>query len=348
MKKKSLNVKKKIRNLFPNQIFNKKILKIYNEFRFFVKTEIKETNKIGVAVSGGPDSLALAYLAKQLSLKEKFEVKFFIVDHKLRKDSEKEAKKVKSFLKKFDIDCKILEWNSKKPKSNIQSIARKNRYDLLLNSCKKYNIKHLLLGHHIDDLYENFFIRLLRGSGLKGLTSFGKITKEKNKNIIILRPLINFEKKELIFITKKVFNFYIEDPSNQNLEFQRTRVRNLIIDLKNEGYDKKKLNLTIKNLKSSNSTIDFYVNKNIKLNSTFVKAKNICYLNKFFFLQSDEVIFRSLSLILKSISKRYYSSRGKSILAVILKIKKNKLYKVTLGGCCIEKVNQTTLITKEN
>ena len=86
------------------------------------------------------------------------------------------------FLKKFNINCQILLWNSKKkPVSNIQSIARKNRYELLLNNCKKNNIKYLLVGHHIDDLYENFFIRLLRGSGLKGLTSFGKITEEKIK-----------------------------------------------------------------------------------------------------------------------------------------------------------------------
>ena len=85
-----------------------------------------------------------------------------MVDHGLRGNSHKEAKQVKYLLKKFDINCQILLWRGKKPKSNIQSIARKNRYDLLLNSCKKYNIKYLLIGHHIDDLYENFFIRLLR------------------------------------------------------------------------------------------------------------------------------------------------------------------------------------------
>jgi tRNA(Ile)-lysidine synthase len=348
MKKKSLNVKNKIFNLKLKTVDKKKILKIYNEFKYFIKTTIKETNQIAVAVSGGPDSLALAYLAKYLSLKEKIKVKFFIVDHRLRKNSDNEAKKVRLFLKEFDINCQILVWSNKKPKSNIQSIARKNRYELLLNNCKKNNIKYLLIGHHIDDLYENFFIRLLRGSGLKGLTSFGKIAEEKNKNISILRPLINFEKNELIFITKKVFNFYINDPSNQNSDFQRTRIRNVISKLKKDGYDIKKFNLTIKNLKSSDNTINFYVDRNIKKNSIFINEKNISFLNKNFFLQSDEVVFRSLSFLLKTISSKYYSSRGKSISALILKIQKNKLYKATLGGCCIEKINETILISKEN
>jgi len=348
MKKKSLSVKKKILNLDLNKTSNKKILKIYREFKFFIKNTIKKENKIAVAVSGGPDSLALTYLSKYLSLKEKIKVQFFIVDHGLRKNSKEEAKKVKFFLKKFDINCQILLWSSKKPKSNIQSIARKNRYELLFNHCKKNNIKHLLVGHHIDDLYENFFIRLLRGSGLKGLTSFGKIAEEKNKNVLILRPLINFEKNDLIFIAKKVFNFYIEDPSNLNFDFQRTRIRNLISNLKKDGYDIKKFNLTIKNLKSSNDTINFYVNNNIKKNSTFIDEKKICFLNKNFFIQSNEVVFRSLSFILKSISSKYYSSRGKSISALITKIQKNILYKATLGGCCIEKINETILIIKEN
>ena len=62
----------------------------------------------------------------------------------------------------------------KKPKSNIQSLARKKRYQLLFNECKKYKIKTILTAHHQDDLYETFFSRLLRGSGTEGFSSFYK------------------------------------------------------------------------------------------------------------------------------------------------------------------------------
>ena len=348
MKKKSLSAKKTIHKSLLNHLNNSKVKKVFNGFKNYLDKFIKKKDKIGVAISGGPDSLALAFLAKCYFLTNKLDSKFFIVDHKIRKESSKEAKLVRLFLKKFNINCEILKWYGKKPHSNIQGIARNKRYALLKNACKKNDIKHLLIGHHIDDLYENFFIRLLRGSGLKGLSSFGETIKEEESNIVILRPLIKFEKKHLIYISKNVFKFFIEDPSNQNLNFQRSRIRKLIFDLNKEGLDKKKLDLTIRNLKSSNNSINFYVTKNIQDNAKFLKQENTYILNKFFFNQSQEVIFRSFSTVLKKISSRYYPPRGKSISDLILKINSTKYKKFTLGGCYVEKINETILITKEN
>ena len=155
-------------------------------------------------------------------------------------------------------------------------------------------------------------------------------------------------KKELVYISKRVFKFFVKDPSNQNINFQRTRIRKLIFDLNTEGLDKKKLNLTIRNLKSANSAINFYVEKNICDNAKFNKQKNTYILNKYFIDQPKEVIFRSISLILKKISDRYYSPRGKSISDLITKIKSTRSKKFTLGGCYIEKVNESILITREN
>ena len=348
MKKKSLSAKKTTHKPLLSHLNNKKIKKVFNGFKNYLDKFINKKDKVGVAVSGGPDSLALAFLAKCYFLKNKLDAKFFIVDHKIRKGSSKEAKLVRLCLKKFNINCEILNWYGKKPHSNIQGIARSKRYDLLKNACKKNDIRHLLIGHHIDDLYENFFIRLLRGSGLKGLASFGETIKEEENNILILRPLIKFEKKHLIYISKNVFKFFVEDPSNQNLNFQRTRIRKLIFDLDKEGLDKKKLDLTIRNLQSSNNSVNFYVKKNIQNNTKFLKQKNTYILNKLFFNQSQEVIFRSFSSVLKKISSRYYPPRGKSISDLILKINSTKYKKLTIGGCYVEKINETILITREN
>ena len=344
MKKKSSTAKKKIHNLILKHLTNKKVLKIYKEF----KASLNISDDFAVAVSGGPDSLSLAFLTKCYSLIKQIDVKFYIVDHKLRKTSSSEAKLVSLKLKKFDINCKILTWHGKKPLTNIQALARDKRFYLLTNQCKKNNIKYLLLGHQIDDLYENFLIRLFRGSGLKGLTSFGKTTEYKKNGVNILRPLINLEKKELIFLSNKVFNFFIKDPSNLNENFKRIRVRNLIENFKKEGFDKKKLKLTIKNLKDSNESINFYVKKNISQNAKFLNKKNTFILNEFFFDQSHEVIFRSLSFLMKLISGKYYVARGKSINGLIEKIQSNRINaKVTLGGCFIEKINKTILISRE-
>ena len=347
MKKKSLVAKKKIHNSLLNYLKDNKVKKVFEGYKNYLNKFIKNKVNIGVAISGGPDSLALAFLTKCFILiNNNVDSKFFIVDHKLRKESSKEAKSIKLLLKKFDIECKILNWNGKKPKSNIQGIARNERYNLLKSACKRNSINILLIGHHIDDLYENFFIRLLRGSGLKGLSSFGEPIKEDN--FFILRPLIKFYKDDLTYISKLVFNFYIQDPSNQDFFYQRSRIRKLIFDLRKEGFDKKKLDLTIKNLKIANDGIDFYVEKNVNENSKLIADKKIYILNKHFFKQSEEVIFRSISSILKKISNRYYPPRGKSISNLILKINSKKIKKVTLGGCFVEKVNETVFISREN
>ena len=323
MKKKSLNVKNKIHKRVLNYLNNKRIFKIYKE----LELSLFSKDRFAVALSGGPDSLALAFVAKCFSILNKIDIKYYLVDHKLRKESSQEAKKVFLLLKKFNIHFKILTWRGVKPKSNIQAIARNKRYSLLINQCKKDKINYLALGHHSDDVYENFLIRLLRGSGLKGLTSFGKNSEYKQNEVKLLRPFINLDKKDLIFLSNKVFNFYVEDPSNLNNNFKRIRIRKLIQVLVDEGLDKKKLSLTIDNLKDSDQTIKFYIDKNIKVNSIFSKKNNTFLLNKSFFQQPNEVIFRSISTLMNSISKNYYSARGKSVTNLIIRIKSTNFRK---------------------
>ena len=343
MNLKNLSAQSKIHKKILYHLKKKKISRIFNEF----STSLKVKRKLAVAVSGGSDSLALAYLTKCYALKNNIEVKYFIVDHKIRKESSLEAKSVKSVLKKIGIESKVLIWKGKKPSKNIQAIARNKRYSLLADECKKNDINHLLIGHHLNDLFENFLIRLVRGSGLNGLISFDKNTKYKDKNLNILRPLLDLEKNDLLYISKEVFNFFVDDPSNINTVYKRTRIRNLLQALEKEGLDKKKLKLTINNLKDSNKTIKFYVDKNLENNCLFFAGKNTYILNNNFFDQSHEVIFRSLTKIIQNLGNKYYPVRGKSINELIKGINVKSFSKVTLGGCFIERVNETILISQE-
>ena len=341
MSLKNLSVKIKIPKLLRDKLNNKKISKIYNNF----ERNISIDKNFIVAVSGGPDSLALAFLAKIYSIKKNLTAKFLIIDHKLRVESTKEAFKVKKALKKNLINAEILTWKGDKPDSNIQSLARNERYRLLFQKSDKLKIKNILLGHHQDDLFENFFIRILRGSGLKGLISLNRKTSIENK--ILLRPLLGLKKEDLIYISKKVFNFYITDPSNENDKYLRIKVRKMINDLQKNGLDKKKFYKTINNLKNSNEVIIYYVNKNLSNNSFFSKKNNRMILNKEFFLQPHEVIFRSLTELIRFVGKKYYPVRGKKLENIIKDIENNRFSKATLGGCIIEKVNQSVLIFKE-
>ena len=201
------------------------------------------------------------------------------------------------------------------------------------------------MGHHEDDLIENFFIRLLRGSGIKGLVSLDIKTTINKKNI--LRPLIDIKKEDLIFISKKVFNFYVEDPTNYDEKYQRVRVRKLMENLERDGLDKNKLKKTIKNLKYANKVIEFYVDKNLRENTSFLNNKKRLVINSDFFLQPQEVTFRAFSESLKLIGEKYYSVRGKKLEKIIREVENNRLNRATLGGCIIEKVNQSIIISKE-
>jgi len=344
MKKKSLNAKKKTLNLKIKYLGNKNILRAFNEF----KKSLNVNEKYAVAVSGGSDSMALAYFSKCFSVTNNVKFYYYLVDHRLRKESSIEAKKVQSTLRKFKINCRILVWKGKKPSTNIQSIARTKRYSLLFNECKKRKIQNILTGHQIDDLYENFLLRLLRGSGLKGLISMDKFFEDDKSGIKIIRPLINLKRFELREITKNAFNFFVNDPSNYNENFKRIRIRKLIKTLESEGLDKNKLKLTIDNLKLSNQAINYYVKNNVEKNAFYFKNKNTYILRKIFFSQPSEIVFRSFSQVLRKISSRYYPPRGKSINDAITKIGSKQFKKTTLGGCIVEKVNESLLISLEN
>ena len=341
MSLKNLSVAKKIPKLLKYKLDNKRVSQIYKRF----ERSLNINQDFIVAVSGGPDSLSLAFLAKIYSLKKNLTSKFFIVDHRLRPNSTNEAKEVKKVLKKLSINAQILTWKGKKPIKNIQSLARKKRYELLFDKCMRLRISNILLGHNQDDLFENFFIRILRGSGLKGLISLNK--KNSIKDVTLLRPLLDERKIDLEFISKNVFNFFVKDPYNDDEKFQRIKIRKLIKELKLNGLDQKKFNNTLKNLRYSDEIVKFYVNKNLDENSFFLLKKNQLMIKNNFFNQPHEIVFRSFSESLQTIGMKYYAPRGKKIDKIINDIKSDRLSKATLGGCIIEKINQTVIISKE-
>jgi len=344
MKRKNLIVKRKVEreNL---SIKNSKTKNFYVKFKNIISKNIKK-EIFAVAVSGGSDSLCLAYLSKLYENEFKNKIHFLIVNHNLRKESKEESLKVKKILNLKKIKSKVLEWKGKVPKSNIQKNARDMRYSLLSKYCLKNNIKFLLTGHHLDDQIENFFIRLIRGSGLTGLSSMSEVSKYNN-NLKILRPLLNFKKKDLQLVTLNYFKTYIKDPSNKNENFLRVRVRNYRSEMEKEGLDTNKIIKTINNLLSANQAINFYKNKALSKHVSFLSTHK-CVINKNIFLdESGEIIFKSFADILSLISGSYYPPRSKKIINLINRVKKNKFKTSTLGGCLIEKKNNFVSISKE-
>ena len=187
------------------------------------------------------------------------------------------------------------------------------------------------------DLIENFFIRLFRGSGLKGLSSLNIKSNSNDNTLNLIRPLINTTKSELIYISKKIFKFYFIDPSNFKEKFLRTRIRNYLDKFKLDGLDINKVKLTLNNLQSANESLNFYKEKSIKNHVRYLQ-RNACFVSYGLFnYESEEVIFRTVNDIISKISDGYYPPRGKDVKNLITRIKSKKFKKSTLGGCIIEK-----------
>ena len=344
MKRKNLIARKKVKK---NKLVFKdpKIQNFYKKFKSIIFKNIKNKS-FALGVSGGSDSLSLAYFAKIYSYEFGNKIHVLIVNHNLRKESHKEALKVKKILNKKRITSTILNWKGKVPKSNIQKKARDLRYSILSNYCLKNKIKYLITAHHEDDQIENFFIRLLRGSGLTGLSSMSVKTKYNN-NLKIIRPFLSLEKKDLKYVTLNYFKTYIKDPTNKDDKFLRVRVRKYRKNMEKEGLDTKKIIKTVNNLVSANQAINFYKNKALYKYASFV-TKNKCVINKKIFSdEAKEIIFKSFSDILSLVSGTYYPPRSKKVINLIERLRKSKFNKSTLGGCIVEEKNNFILVSKE-
>ena len=297
-----------------------------------------------VAVSGGPDSLALVALTKIYLYFKKTKFHYVLVDHGIRKNSNEEAEKVKKLLKKKKINLKII-LNKKKIIKNIQAEARNIRYEIFLNYCKKKGIKTILTAHYLEDQVETFFIRLSRGSGLKGLSAMKTMSKI-NRQVILFRPLLDVKKKYLIKISKDTFGEYIKDPSNQDLKYLRTKVRSLKKPLENSGIKYEQIFKSIQNLSHSKTTIEEYFQK--IFNKLIKKHKNQIMINfKNYRELKNDVKIALINEAIKKLKRNYYDIRSKKVHNLIKNLEKKDFKKTTLGGCIFFKKDQNLCLIAE-
>lgn len=190
-----------------------------------IKQNLKNESVV-IATSGGPDSMTLLELVN--SLKEELNLKLICahVNHKIREESDEEEAMVKEYCKKNNISCEILTIDNYND-DNFHNDARIKRYNFFEKCVKKCKAKHLLTAHHGDDLTETILMRLVRGSTLKGYAGFEE--KDNRENYIILRPLINYTKDEILEYAKKHKIPYAIDSSNTKDKYTRNRFRKYIL-----------------------------------------------------------------------------------------------------------------------
>jgi len=127
----------------------------------------------------------------------------------------------------------VLVWTDPKPATGIQEAARAARYRLLAGWCREQGCLHLLTAHHRDDQAETLLMRLLRGSGMVGLSAMAR--ESERDGVLLARPFLNVSKSQLVATLKKAKIGFIEDPTNRDLNFTRPRIRALMPVLAAEG-----------------------------------------------------------------------------------------------------------------
>lgn len=189
-----------------------------------------------VAVSGGPDSLALLALAADWSKTPGRPPLFAATfDHGLRAASGSEAAMVAALCTALGIPHTTLHWSADKPATRVQERARAARYDALVTHARTIGASHLLTGHHADDQAETILFRLLRGSHIPGLA--GMRAAVLRGNILHCRPLLGLRKAALVALCRARALPYVEDPSNDDAHYARTRMRALTPLLEEAGLD---------------------------------------------------------------------------------------------------------------
>ncbi|MGB7977312.1 MAG: tRNA lysidine(34) synthetase TilS, partial [Roseiarcus sp.] len=187
-----------------------------------------------IAVSGGPDSTALLLMAAEWAKRRgKTRIEAATVDHGLRPESADEAKSVAALCARLGVGHRILQWKGVKPTSRLQERAREARYRLLIDHAKALGADAVMTAHHADDQAETVLFRLLRGSGVAGLRGMDRMTERDG--MMIARPLMSFKKRDLVAFANARSAPFVDDPSNADPRFARTRLRALLARLDEEG-----------------------------------------------------------------------------------------------------------------
>ena len=266
--------------------------------------------QIVVGVSGGADSIALIHCLKNSS--KNFNLIALHINHCLRGD---ESFRDENFVLNFCLENDIYFISkridilklAKEKKISLEECGREQRYRFL----ERFGCT-IATAHNLSDLCETFFLNILRGCGLKGLTS---IPKKRGK---IIRPLLSFTKKEILEYCKTNNLDFVEDSTNFKEEFLRNRVRiNIMPKFKeiDENFEFSFLK-TIENIKHDEEYLDFVSNREFK-NAFFKNGLRVAYLNKLHKSIKTRVIIKFLEYnnfsLKKELINRIYNLCSKGV-----------------------------------
>lgn len=286
--------------------------------------------KLGVAVSGGSDSVALLHAASRAFETPNTQIFAVTVDHGLRPEAAQEAQFVAQVAASLDVPHDILKCDGQSWSGNLQAQAREARYDLMTKWAREKQIAVLALGHTADDQAETVLMRLARSSGVDGLS--GIAPRRIQGGVTLVRPLLSVTREALRGYLTEQGQTWIDDPSNEDTRFERIRMRKAAPQLAELGLTKQALSDVAENMSSAREALDWY---------TFISAREIVQLDggdvlidrRQFRTLPEEIARRILAHALCWIGDSPYLPRREALKDALAAIRAKKT--TTLHGCLV-------------
>ncbi|WP_366141407.1 tRNA lysidine(34) synthetase TilS [uncultured Shimia sp.] len=297
---------------------------------------------LGIAVSGGSDSLALLMLALDWARARDVSVFAATVDHGLRPEAKAEAQHVADICRDHGIQHDILAWQGWDGQGNLQAAARIARYRLLAEWAQTRDIDGVAIGHTMDDVAETFLLRLSRKSGVDGLAAMQPAFDRHGQRFV--RPLLGVSRDDLRSFLKASDVTWCDDPSNEDLKFDRVRSRKALEHLAPLGIDVASLASVSQNLASARKALQAFA-VHAAQDVSVQDRGDLIVTRKAFLDLPMETYRRLLKEALLWISPADYAPRQEALTALHLAISERRT--MTLAGCVMTCGDHRFRLTRE-
>ncbi|WP_373050863.1 tRNA lysidine(34) synthetase TilS [Thalassovita aquimarina] len=300
------------------------------EFDAFLSTacETLPAGPVGLAVSGGGDSMALMLMAAEWADRTGSTVHAVTVDHGLRPEAAGEAAFVGETAAALGLSHDVLRWTGWDGQGNLQDQARQARYHLLAQWAGKRGAIAVLLGHTIDDQAETLLMRLARGAGVDGLSAMApQFTRH---GVSFLRPLMQVQRRTLRGYLRDRGQEWIEDPSNEDTKFDRVKARQALEALAPLGLNSETLSRVAGNMAQARDALNWSAHRFVRSAVATVAGDLIIQRDAFLDLP-DELARRVLVRALCWISGAGYVPRRAEVWHLLQAVREGK--GATLHGC---------------
>jgi tRNA(Ile)-lysidine synthase len=297
-----------------------------------------------LAVSGGSDSMALMHLTAVWAKARGVKCSVVTVDHALRAESAIEAEFVKSAAQGLGLTHKTLRWNGAERSGNLQMNAREARYRLIASHRAEHDM--VLTGHTLEDQAETFLLRLRRGSGVDGLSAIPekRYVTAGEGGYWLIRPMLDLQRDRLRKFLKQRFIEWVDDPSNDDIRFDRVKMRHALAHLSDLGINAKNIAETSRHLQRARAALD---------QQTGLFAQEFCKTEHGDLLieraefqkQHSELRYRLISSALKWVSSNPYRPRFSTLTFALEGVLSGKTQ--SLHGCLVRVHKNEIRITRE-